>query len=396
MSRTTSRSGGRRDGVDAIVVGAGIVGSAAALALAQQGRRVSLIERAVPASWSSEQADLRVLAFAPDNARLLDGLSVWASVSTHAWAYHAMRVWDAGGGGELQFSAEDTGLPQLGWIVQNQLLVDRLWQAVREQDGIRVYCPASVAALEQDDQEVQVELDDGLALRARLLLAADGAGSPLRDLLGIECATHDYQQSGLVAYIDSEQPTERTCFQRFLPGGPLAFLPVANTRSSIVWSLPSGEAERLQHNAAEDFCRELERAFDGRLGKLELASERRSFPLRRQLAKRYQQGRCLLIGDAAHVVHPLAGQGVNLGLRDVAELGRRLQGREDIGDPNTLAAVARHQRLENTIAAYSFDGLNRLFSNDAVLPTLLRGPALGLVNKIAPLKAMFLRKAVGG
>lgn len=391
-----SRLSSRRDVADVLVVGAGIVGAAAALALARQGRRVSLIERAVPPVWSAEQRDLRVLAFAPDNAKLLEQLGVWPAIVGHGWPYHAMRVWDAGGTGELHFSAEQTGLPQLGWILQNALLVDRLWQAVRAEPDLRLHCPASVVAVEQGDQEVQVELDDGLRLRGRLLLAADGAASPLRQLLGIECDAHDYQQTGLVAYIESEQSTEHTCYQRFLPGGPLAFLPVSATSSSIVWSLPTAEAERLTELDEAAFCAELERAFDGRLGSLRLQSERRGFPLRRQLAKQYQQGRCLLIGDAAHVVHPLAGQGVNLGLRDVAELARRTAGREDIGEPHRLAAVARHQRSENAVAAYSFEGLNRLFSNDALLPTLLRGPALAAFDKIGPLKALFLRRAVGG
>ncbi|MBD8525954.1 FAD-dependent oxidoreductase [Pseudomarimonas arenosa] len=390
-----SRAGSRREVADALVVGAGIVGAAAALALAKQGRRVQLIERAVPPAWSAEQPDLRVLAFAPDNARLLEQHGVWSAVEPYGWPYYAMRVWDAGGGGELHFSAEQAGLPELGWIAQNALLVDRLWQAVRAESDIRVHCPASVVTLEQDDQEVRIELDDGLRLRGHLLLAADGAGSPLRAMLGIECDSHDYQQSGLVAYVESERDTEHTCYQRFLPSGPLAFLPVAKTCSSIVWSLPSVEAERLSALEEGAFVDELERALDGRLGGLRLVSARRSFPLRRQLAKTYQQGRCLLIGDAAHVVHPLAGQGVNLGLRDVAELLVRTQGRDDLGDPHRLAAIARHQRSANAVAAYSFDGLNRLFSNDALLPTLLRGPALGLVDKIAPLKAMFLRRAVG-
>jgi len=389
----------RRGMLDAIVVGAGVVGSAAALALARDGRRVAIIEARDPAPWQADAPDLRVYAFAPDNAALLNEFGVWPQVlAARAQPYRHMRVWDAAGGDALSFDADALGQPQLGWIVEHGLLVDRLWQALGAGGGIERHCPARVVALEQDDDSATLTLDDDRRLRARLVIAADGADSKLRELAGIDVDRHDYGQRGLVAYVGTERPHDDTCWQRFLPGGPLAFLPWVDGRSSIVWTLPDAEAERLLVADESAFRAELTRAFDATLGEVTSVSTRAAFPLRRQLAQRYVAGRVLLAGDAAHAVHPLAGQGVNLGLRDVAALRRLLAaaGSGDFAAPHRLDRYARERRSENSLAAWSFDGINRLFSNDALLPTLVRGPLLGLAGKLPPLQALLWRRASGG
>lgn len=391
----------RRDAIDIAIVGAGVVGAAAALALARDGWQVALVEAREPAPWRADQPDLRVYAFAPDNAALLDDLGVWAGIrDARAQPYRGMRVWDAAGGDALRFDADAFGRRELGWIVENGLLVDRLWKALPGA-GVRLACPAQLAALEQDADHATLELEDGRRLRARLVLAADGGDSKLRGLAGIDTYTHDYGQSGLVAFVDHELPHEATCWQRFLPTGPLAFLPFAGDghRSSIVWTLPEAEAMRLLQADEADFLRELHLAFAGTLGALTAVSRRVAFPLRRQLAQAHVAGRVAVIGDAAHVVHPLAGQGVNLGLRDVAALRAVLQRQRAAGrDPGAAAPLsrwARERRSENAVAAYSFDGLNRLFSNDHLLATLVRGPLLGLVGKLPPLRHAFWRHAAG-
>lgn len=397
----------RRGRLDAVVVGGGVVGAASALMLAREGLQVALVEAQRPTAWTREQRDLRVFAFAPDNAALLARLGVWAQVlAARAQPYRGMRVWDAASGDPLVFDADALGERQLGWIVENAVLVDALWQALPGA-GVRVHCPARVEQLEQLDTGVRIGLDDGLVLEAQLAIAADGGHSALRRLAGIEAPVHDYQQRGLVAFVASEIPHRRTCWQRFLPTGPVAFLPfsadgdaVLDARlGSIVWTLPTAEAQRLLDTPPAQFENELSTAFGGELGALSLQSARAAFPLRRQLAHTQVKDRVLLVGDAAHVMHPLAGQGVNHGLRDVAALQTTLGAAQanggDITSPARLARWARTRRSENALGAHAFETINRVYSNDALLPTLLRGSLLGIAGRLPPLTRALWRHAAG-
>lgn len=385
---------------DAVVVGGGVVGSACATALAQAGLSVALVEAAEPARWSRDVPDLRVFAFAPDNAQLLQALGVWDAIaSARAQPYRHMRVWDAAGGGELHFDADALARRELGWIVEHALLAERLWDAALRA-GVELLQPTSVSGLEQRENGVRITLDDGATLDARIAIAADGGNSTLRGLAGIRTRNHDYRQRGVVAYVETELPHQLTAWQRFLPGGPLAFLPVdADRRSSIVWSLPESEAERVLALDNEAFDIELTNAFAARLGKTRVVSKRAAFPLRRQLAKTQLEGRALLLGDAAHVVHPLAGQGVNLGLRDVAALRDSVIEAKRLGrnfdTPHRLQRWARARRSDNVASTLAFEAINRAYSNDALLPTFLRGRALGVANSIAPLRDALWRHAAG-
>jgi 2-octaprenyl-3-methyl-6-methoxy-1,4-benzoquinol hydroxylase len=264
---------------------------------------------------------------------------------------------------------------------------------------VHLHCPARVESIEQDDSGVRIRLEDGTRLDARLAVAADGADSTLRELAGLQVSAHDYQQRGVVAFIDTGLPNQATAWQRFLPSGPLAFLPFGESRSSIVWTLPDAEAERVLALDERAFNRELGSAFEARLGDVRVVSKRAAFPLRRQLAESYVSGKVLLMGDAAHVVHPLAGQGVNLGLRDVARLHATLAGAVtrgvDWSAPHRLQRWARECRSENAAAAYAFEGINRFFSNDEMHATLLRGPLLGLAGKLPALTNLFWKRASG-
>ena len=389
----------RRDLHDVAVVGGGVVGAACALALAGQGLDVCLLEAAQPAPWSAADPDLRVYALAPDNAALLDALDAWCPVrATRAQPYRRMQVWDAGGGDALCFDADALARRELGWIVEHGLLVDVLWRALRH-STVRVRCPARVEAMEQDDDGVRLRLDDGVRVAARIAIAADGAASRLRTLAGIGVDGRDYAQRGVVGYVQTERPHEDTAWQRFLPSGPLALLPWVDGRCSIVWTLPNDEAARVLALGDHDFGRELTAAFDARLGTVVPASRRVAFPLQRQLSATQQADRVLVVGDAAHAVHPLAGQGVNLGLRDVAALralvadarGRRV----DWDSPHRLARWARTRRSENAVAAHAFEGINRLFSNDGVASTLLRGHLLGIAGRLPPVVDALWRRAAG-
>lgn len=389
----------RRGMHDVVVAGGGVVGAACALALADAGLDVLLVEGREPPRWSAERPDLRVYAFAPDNAALLDALGVWSGVrARRAQPYRHMRVWDAAGGGELAFAADALGREQLGWIVENDLLAERLWTALPAA-GVQLRCPARVQALEQDERGVRLRLDDGSRVEAAIAVAADGAESTLRTLAGLPVLRHDYGQRGLVAFVQTERPHQDTAWQRFLATGPLALLPFSEGRSSIVWTLPEDEAARMLALDDEAFAGELTAAFGARLGAIRPVSARAAFPLRRQLVADYLSGRVLALGDAAHVVHPLAGQGVNLGLRDVAALRALVRDaarrRVEWSAPQRLRRWARTRRSENTVAAYGFEAINRVFSNDEMHLTLLRGPLLGVAGRLPPLLSAFWKRASG-
>ena len=385
--------------LDVAVAGGGVVGAACALALARAGLDVALVEARPVPRWLAEQPDLRVYALAPDNAALLDALGVWPQVvRARAQPYRKMRVWDAGGGDELAFDAATLARDELGWIVENGLLVDRLWAALVAA-GVQVHCPARVQGMEQDEAGVRLQLDDGTRLEARVAVAADGGASELRRLAGLDVDAHDYGQRGVVAFIETADPHQETAWQRFLPTGPLALLPFTQGRSSIVWTLPEAEAARVLALDDAAFAVALTDASAARLGRAQPVSERAAFPLRRQLVRQQVAGRVLVLGDAAHVVHPLAGQGVNLGLRDVAALRTEVESaqarRVDWASAHRLQRWARRRRSDNTVSAYAFEGINRLFSNADPLAVLARGPLLGLAGKLPPLTRALWRHAAG-
>ncbi|MEI7035826.1 FAD-dependent oxidoreductase [Fulvimonas yonginensis] len=387
--------------LDVAVVGGGMVGAAAALALARAGFATALLEAREPAPWRrEEEVDLRVVGLAPSSVALLEALEAWAPIrDSRAAAYARMHVWDAQSGAAIDFDAAAEGRAWLGWIVENNLVQWTLWRAL-ERAGVQRLCPAQVTGFQAHGDRIDLELDGGAAsLSARLLVAADGAGSPLRRLAGLDTHGRDYGQRAVVAHVATERPHESTAWQRFLPGGPLALLPLADGRSSIVWSLPEAEARRVLALDDAAFCAELGVASDFRLGCVQATTRRAAFPLKLQLADRYQAERLVLLGDAAHTVHPLAGQGVNLGLRDVAELrdtlaAARAAGR-DIAAAHVLRRYARRRRSADTLDAWSFDALGRIYAWQA--PPLVAARALGvrLADRLDPLKRRIVAHAAG-
>jgi 2-octaprenyl-3-methyl-6-methoxy-1,4-benzoquinol hydroxylase/2-octaprenylphenol hydroxylase len=388
--------------LDVAVVGGGMVGAAAALALARAGFATALLEARPPTPWRAEnEVDLRVVGLAASSVALLDDLGVWTSIrESRASSYARMHVWDARSGAAVDFDATADGRAWLGWIAENSLVQWTLWQAL-EAAGVQRLCPAQVTGYEAREDRVALQLEAGptAGLAARLLVAADGAGSPLRRLAGLQTHGHDYGQRGVVAHVATERPHQHTAWQRFLPGGPLALLPLADGRSSIVWSLPEQEAQRVLALDDAAFCAELGVASDFRLGPVLATTARAAFPLKLQLADRYQAERLVLLGDAAHAVHPLAGQGVNLGLRDVAELRDTLVAARDAGRDIAAAHVlrryARRRRSADTLDAWGFDALGRIYAWQA--PPLVAARALGarLVDRLAPLKRRLAAHAAG-
>ncbi|MET0332340.1 MAG: FAD-dependent oxidoreductase [Dyella sp.] len=385
---------------DVAVVGGGMVGAAAALALAREGFSTVMLEARAPQPWRLEnEVDLRVVGLAPSSIALLHELGVWTAIrSARSGAYRHMHVWDAATGAAVDFDAAADGRDLLGYIVENSLVQWTLWQAL-EAAGVRRLCPARVSDFQSREDRVQLELDDGQTLSARVLVAADGAGSPLRHRAGITTSTRDYAQRAVVAHVETERPHQQTAWQRFQSGGPLALLPLGDGRSSIVWSLPTEQAEQVLALDDAAFCAALGVASDFRLGRILGTTARASFALQLQLAQSYQAERLVLLGDAAHAVHPLAGQGVNLGLRDVAELRDSLRDAQaagrDIGAAHVLRRYARRRRSADTLDAHGFDALARIYAWQAEPWVVGRGIGVRLIDRLAPLKRRLMAHAAG-
>jgi len=391
----------RRFGHDVAIVGAGMVGAALALSLARAGFDVVVIEPRPPAPWRREDdVDLRVVALAPSSVGLFERLDVWTPIaSARACPYRHMQVWDALAPGQLRFDAADQGIAALGHIVENRLIQHALWRALEAEPRIALRCPAQVSATEADDDRRTLVLADDSRIAARLVVAADGGDSALRRMAGIDTHDRDYGQRAIVAHVATERAHEDTAWQRFLPAATLAFLPLSDGRSSIVWSVPDAEASRLLALDDPAFCAELGAAFDFRLGAIHSTTARAAFPLRLRLAERYLAPRFTLVGDAAHVVHPLAGQGVNLGLRDAAELVRVLvearDAKRDFAGMSVLRQFERRRRSDNALSAHAFDAIQRVFASQAMPLAALRGAALTVVDRIGPLKQLFAAHAAG-
>jgi 2-octaprenylphenol hydroxylase len=343
--------------------------------------------------------DLRVVGLAPSSMHLLDEMGVWTSIrEKRCSAYAHMHVWDAESGAAIDFDANAEGRDLLGCIVENRLVQWELWQAL-ESSGVRRLCPAQVKAFAAGENRIELEMTDGSTLSAALLVAADGALSPLRELAGIGTRGRDYAQRAVVAHVTTERSHQHTAWQRFLPGGPLALLPLADGRSSLVWSLPEAEAQQVLRMDDQSFLAELGVASDFRLGRMLATTPRASFALKMQLAETYQADRLVLLGDAAHAVHPLAGQGVNIGLRDVAELrdtlvAARAAGR-DIGAVHVLRRYARRRRSADTLDAWSFDALARIYALQSPALVAARGLGVCLLNRLGPLKRRLAEHAAG-
>jgi 2-octaprenylphenol hydroxylase len=309
-----------------------------------------------------------------------------------------MHVWDASGNGVIHFDSAELGEPNLGHIIENGIMLQALYRVIESHASIHLFTQASLNAITPGADGIEVSLD-AQTLSAALVVGADGARSRVRELAGIETRGMAYDQHAVVANVATERPHRHTAWQRFMPSGPLAFLPMANGQSSIVWSTSPEQAAQLLDMDDAAFCHALAEAFEYTLGEITHTSQRAAFPLRMQHATGYVKPRVALIGDAAHTIHPLAGQGVNLGFADVASLaevlGRARQSGRDIGDYYVLREYERWRKGENIAMQASMDAFKRLFSNSNPLLGWLRNSGLGLVNNMAPLKNRIMRQAMG-
>ncbi|HEX6929564.1 MAG TPA: UbiH/UbiF/VisC/COQ6 family ubiquinone biosynthesis hydroxylase [Gammaproteobacteria bacterium] len=386
---------------DVVVAGGGMIGAACALALARKRFRIALVDRHVPHPVAADAPmELRVSALSRASERLLRNLGVWDAIAAvRVSPYCEMRVWDEAGSGSVHFDAAELGEPCLGYIVENRVIQSALWQRLGTEADADIFAPASVAQVTPDAGGTDIVFEDGQRLRAKLLVVADGAASPLRTRFGIHVAAADYGQQGIVSVIRTEKPHGSIARQRFMRTGPLAFLPLADGSVSIVWSANDAEAARLMALTDMEFCSALTAASEGALGRITECGKRGAFPLRRQHADTYLAPRAVLIGDAAHVVHPLAGQGANLGFLDVAALVETLEeardaGR-DFGQQRILRRYERWRRGDNLATEWAMDGFHRLFDNNNSLLAGLRNAGFRLFDRTGPIKHAVMRQAMG-
>jgi 2-octaprenylphenol hydroxylase len=386
---------------DVVVAGGGCVGSTFACAVALRGLRVALIEaRELSRQWQQGTVDLRVFAMTRASQCILDALGVWEEIAAAGISpFREMRVWDAGGSGSIHFDSAELGEPALGHIIEQRVIQAALGQRLDTLDAVVRFCPATIGHFDVHEDGVVVHLQDGRVLRASLLVGADGARSQIRTQAGIQVSQQDYEQQAIVAVVETERSHEQTAWQRFLPTGPLAFLPLRDGRSSIVWSTETERAADLVGMDETGFRAALGAAFDHRLGEITDVGERAAFPLQRLHAVRYVGERLALIGDAAHVIHPLAGQGVNLGLLDAAVLAEvlgdaRARGR-DPASQRCLRRFERWRRGDNQAMLWSMDSFKQLFGNTWMPVRWLRNTGLNLVDRLGPVKHELVRHAMG-
>jgi 2-polyprenylphenol 6-hydroxylase len=396
------------DAFDVVVVGGGPVGACVAALLAGGVLRqaapftVAILEPHRPAYPQADGLiDPRVAAFSRASERILQAAGAWPTIAaTRISPYECMRIWHESVAptdrAALRFDAAEAGEPNLGYIIETRLVQAALLDAAVA-SGARIYA-SGFLSLQTSAERVHIATTDG-ALSARLVIGADGARSPLRAAAGLDATVSDYGEIAIVATVATERPHEQTAWQRFLRTGTLAFLPLSDGTSSIVWSADEKLAHVLLAATADEFGRELERAAGGALGATRLVSERLSFTLQRLAAPRYVTERCALVGDAAHVVHPLAGQGVNLGLLDAATLAELVRAALDEGeDPGALRVLRRYERWrksETEFMRFAIDGFDRLLAHGTGPFAQIAQRGLGWVNQSAELKRFFVARALG-
>lgn len=390
---------------DVVISGAGMVGLTAALALAEQGCATTIIEaRPQPqVCFPANDApiDGRVLALNRASQALLQKLGVWDRLLTSRYAlYHRMQVWDSVADGAIHFSGDEMGCDHLGTIVEQRVLLSALWERVSQQPLIRVLDQCHIVAYQQSEVAVTLQLSNGTSKTACLLVAAEGAQSPVRTMLGIDVVRKSYEQTALVATVTSALPHQHTAYQRFAPTGSLAWLPLFEPRkTSIVWSTTPEAAGTLCQLSPEDFCRALYDESAGVLGPFTLEGERKTFPLHRLHAKQYGMGRALLVGDAAHTIHPLAGQGVNCGLRDVACLANIVQAvqskNREVGSARMVQRYQRHAKGHNQMMIAMMALFHQGFNTQVTWLSSLRNAGLNWLDKRHHLKQMLIKSAQG-
>ena len=384
---------------DVVIVGGGMVGAAVACCLGGSGLNVAIIEAQVPETFSPEQPhDLRVSALSIASRNILETVGAWQGVVSRRFCpFRRMRVWEAAG--DTTFDSEDIRAPELGYIVENRITQLALLERLADFSNISLLMPQVISKIRYDGHASEVVLADGQVLQANLLIAADGGQSRARQSVGLGVTSWDYNQHALVIYIETAYPQQDITWQRFMPSGPQAFLPLSGNYGSIVWYQSPDEVRRLQALTYEELQAELVAAFPDCLGEVIRVLGVASFPLKRQHAQSYVKQGVALVGDAAHMINPLAGQGVNIGLLDAAALAEVLveahNKGKNIADLSVLKRYEAMRRHENLKMMTVMDVFYQSFSNNILPVKLIRNLGLGLAQRLTPVRNKVMKAAMG-
>ncbi|EHN70509.1 FAD-dependent 2-octaprenylphenol hydroxylase [Aliivibrio fischeri] len=387
--------------VDIAIIGGGMVGLTVAAALENSGLRIAVIESQLPEEELASLPDIRVSAISRASENILNNVGAWQGVlSRRAAPYTSMRVWEQDSFAKIEFEAEDIAQHNLGHIVENRVIQLSLLDKISKQENVTLLAPERCTNIMFGESEAWINLESGKAITAKLVVGADGANSWLRNQLDIPLTHWDYGHSALVANIRTVDTHNATARQIFRPEGPLAFLPLGEPNlSSIVWSLDPLQAEDLVSMPEDDFNKRLTTAFDNQLGLCSVEGARQAFPLKMRYAKDFVRDRAVLVGDAAHTIHPLAGQGVNLGLADAAALAETILALQneskDIGLKVNLRSFERWRKAEAAQMIASMQGFKELFSGSNPVKKFIRGVGMSLTNELSPVKDECLKRALG-
>jgi len=387
---------------DVLIVGGGMVGATLACALGDSNLSVAVLEHQQPEPFNPEQDhDLRVSALSVASQNILEMVGAWEGIiSRRATPYARLKTWESDEAkASTEFDAADSGFSHLGHIVENRIVQLALLERMKTFDNIDLICPAKTVAIEYAPGCSVVQLEDGREIIGRLMIAADGGESRVRHAAGIGVTKWDYEQQALVASVVTDYEQQDITWQQFTPTGPLAFLPLNGPRASLVWYNTPDNIKRLQSLPDDQFMRELVDAFPSCLGKINTLLGRAAFPLRRQHAQEYVREGVALVGDAAHMIHPLAGQGVNIGLLDAAALAEVIlpagNTGEDISELALLKQYESARRNHNLLMMQTMDAFYRVFSNDIAPLKLLRNIGLGVAERLGPAKGKVMSFAMG-
>ncbi|MGZ8227557.1 MAG: 2-octaprenyl-6-methoxyphenyl hydroxylase [Methylococcaceae bacterium] len=387
---------------DLIIVGGGLAGNGLALALKDSGLRIAIVEAQTPEQLRNSPAGDRALALAAGTVEVLEALGIWAGISDKAEAIKHIHISDRGHFGKVRLSAEKENVAALGYVIEARDIETHLANLVQEAH-IELICPARVVGLMSSANEVNISLKHGnesLNISAKLLVGADGGNSTVRKLLNIAQHTTEYGQTALVTTVKSALPNHNTAFERFTSSGPLALLPIDKSHCSVVWTRSNEDADALMLGSEADFLAELQDCFGYRLGELTLTAPRRAFPLSLIRAESMLSGRVVIIGNAAHQLHPVAGQGFNLGLRDVVQLAEMLikqhtDDKNDIGAADFLKNYAKLRQQDHDRVIGFTDSVVKIFSNDWLALAAARNMGLALLDHLPPAKALLAKHAMG-